>query len=83
MIFEVGWLILMCAGCSATIILCLVKWRIFEWLQIHYNWTVCKFCLGFWLCATMALALYIFYSSNIFYIAIPFAGASITWKLIK
>jgi hypothetical protein len=65
---------------SATIILCLLKWHIIEWLEIHYS-PVCRFCLGFWLCALQTLLIYIFYNQNLFDIAVPFAGAAITWKL--
>jgi len=82
MIFEVGWLTFMVSAVSATIIISAMKWGWIEWFEIR-GYNVCRFCVGFWLCVAQALALYFFYSSNIFYIAIPFAGASICRKLLE
>lgn len=79
---EIGWLTLLTSAISATIILCLGKWRILEWFEIHHQ-PICKFCLGFWLCTIQAWTIYIWIDPNIFNIAIPFAGAAITRKLYE
>lgn len=80
LVIELLGLILICSGISATILLALSKWGAFEWYQIHRGRLpdVCLFCIGFWLCLIQSILLYLFFNANIFYIAIPLAGAAIT-----
>lgn len=82
MIVEIFCLSMMVAAISATILLPFHKWRVFEWFQIHHDKTICKFCLGFWLCFIGAFIAFGF-NQNVFDIAIPFIGASICRKLIE
>jgi hypothetical protein len=78
---EVACLTFIVASISAALIICFQKWGWFEWLEIHWK-PICRFCLGFWLCVLMAAISFCF-NQNLFYIAIPFAGASICRKLIE
>lgn len=67
---------------SATVLHCLGKWGFYAWYEEHrrLSWPkeICLFCLGFWLSALQYLALYLFYTSEIFYIAGALASASLT-----
>jgi len=72
----------MCSATSATMILCFQKWGWLEYAEIHWR-PICKFCLGFWLCAIQTFLVYLFYNQNLFDIAIPFMGASICRKLTE
>jgi len=76
-VFALTWMV---AGISATIILSLIKWGFFQWADIHWR-PLCRFCIGFWLCLAQTLLIYLCFNQNLFDIAIPFAGASITWRL--
>lgn len=83
LILEIAGLSLICAAISATIISALNVSGVLEYWEVHaprylkrFRY-LCAFCLGFWLCGLQGALLYYFFSSNIFYIAIPFIGGSI------
>lgn len=80
LVLEIVGLCFVCSAISATILLAFSKWGVLEWYQIHRGNLpdVCLFCIGFWLCVVQAVILYFFFNANIFYIAIPIAGAAIT-----
>lgn len=81
---EIFSLVVIIAAITSTIILTLNKWRFMEFWQIYKPKQlpeICVFCLGFWLSALQAFALFAWFNPNLFYIAIPLASASIA-KLI-
>lgn len=72
---------------AATIILSFKKWGLFERYQVHApQWLpheVCEFCVGFWISVNLTILYSIFFEPKIFYIAIPFACASLTLLIVK
>ncbi len=70
------------SGINATLLHCFGKWGLFEYYEIHRrkSWPpeICIFCLAFWLGVIQYGLLYVFYTSDIFYIAGALASASIT-----
>lgn len=81
LVLEVVGLCFICSGVSATFMLTASK---FGWLDMYQSYRrqwmpeLCIFCLGFWLCFTQAAILFSLFNHNLFYIAIPLAGAPIT-----
>lgn len=68
---------------SATIIHCLDIWGALEYYRTHRphkSWPaeVCIFCLGFWLSTGQLVTLSFLYGSDISYIAVALASASLT-----
>lgn len=78
-------LLALVSGITATILLCLHKWGVFEYYQVHrpewLKWDICVFCIGFWISCLVTLVFYFlpieFFTYKFLYIAVPFASASI------
>jgi hypothetical protein len=75
---NIALLIFIFGTISATLVMCIYKWRLDEAYQIFAPaWLpreFCDFCIGFWIS---------FVLTNIFYIAIPFGSASISKTLVN
>jgi hypothetical protein len=83
---NIALLIFIFGTISATLVMCIYKWRLDEAYQIFAPaWLpreFCDFCIGFWISFVLT-AILIFFISNIFYIAIPFGSASISKTLVN
>ena len=81
------------AGISTTILITLSKWEVFRWYTDKRASNrffamlpeVCMFCLGFWtaLALTIAAVYFGYVGLKIVTLAIPFASAGITQKLMS
>jgi hypothetical protein len=75
-------------GIVATLLLSLIKMRVFEWYETHKPikfWNVCYFCLGFWISFPVALSLHLFIFTDVareIALLVPFVSASFIRFLI-
>lgn len=74
--------VVMVALMASFLVLLLTKWGVVEWLQVHGDELLskmasCSFCLSFWVCLLVTLAV-VLGTDNALYMSVPFFATPIT-----